>query len=51
MAPEHLRAFFTHKNIEVSQPGDIYAIGIIMHEVLYRIEPYSELDLSADGNW
>uniref|UniRef100_A0A914XIN3 guanylate cyclase n=1 Tax=Plectus sambesii TaxID=2011161 RepID=A0A914XIN3_9BILA len=49
MAPEHLRTFLSHRRIEVSQAGDIYAIGIIMHEILYRMEPYSDSDDTAEG--
>uniref|UniRef100_A0A914UPF7 guanylate cyclase n=1 Tax=Plectus sambesii TaxID=2011161 RepID=A0A914UPF7_9BILA len=48
MAPEHLRTFLSHRRIEVSQAGDIYAVGIIMHEILYRLEPYSDSEDTAE---
>lgn len=51
MAPEHLRTFLSSKRLEVSQAGDIYAVGIIMHEILYRMEPYSDSDDTAEGKW
>lgn len=49
MAPELLRTYLAQRRAEVSQAGDIYAVGIIMHEILYRMEPYSDSDQSAEG--
>uniref|UniRef100_A0A914V0M5 guanylate cyclase n=1 Tax=Plectus sambesii TaxID=2011161 RepID=A0A914V0M5_9BILA len=49
VAPEHLRTYLSTKIMEVSQAGDIYAIGIIMHEILYRMEPYSEREDATEG--
>lgn len=49
LAPEHLRTYLAHKKYEVSQAADIYALGLIMHEILYRMEPFSERDDSVEG--
>uniref|UniRef100_A0A914VRF2 Guanylate cyclase n=1 Tax=Plectus sambesii TaxID=2011161 RepID=A0A914VRF2_9BILA len=48
LSPEHLRTYLSHKKYETSQAGDIYALGIIMHETLYRMEPFSDREDSVE---
>lgn len=50
MAPELLRR---HKSpgqqFGATQKGDVYAFGIVLYEVIGRMGPYGNIDMSPKG--
>ena len=58
-APELLRSYKSSPK-RGTQKGDVYAFGIILYEVIGRVGPYGDIDMSpqgesesacVDGNW
>ena len=45
-APEHLREVVP----SVSVKGDVYSFGIVLHEILTKSAPFSDLTLQPEGS-
>ncbi|VDK74338.1 unnamed protein product [Onchocerca ochengi] len=47
-APEILQSFLTTKFLpHGSQTADIYALGMVLYQILFRLEPFHELSIST----
>lgn len=49
-APEIIREIVTTKTIpEGSQSADIYALGMVLYQILFRVEPFHERNKSINS--
>jgi serine/threonine protein kinase len=49
MAPEQLRRFLRQKEVPLTAAADVYALGVIAHELLTGEHPYGPIDKEKSG--
>lgn len=50
MAPEVIREILTTKFLPpATQAADIYSLGMVLYQILYRVEPFHERNLSKES--
>lgn len=51
-APEIIREYKTNKFLPTGSPAaDIYSLGMILYQILYKVEPFYERNETNSSKW